>query len=171
MIHCSCKSRASPALRLLQEHPWILAGVSSPLEYCMMQSRADAGVQVLNCICISMCTCQACPMAAHQPLTVSPHAVCRFWQGQAPLAHRMTFQPASLSAGFHKRLTAVADRRHAKQMRVRHTTTLHDPLQERAKKEKEEEERIRNKEALMRKQVCECAHACELRTGVQRPCS
>ncbi|KAK9798160.1 hypothetical protein WJX73_002057 [Symbiochloris irregularis] len=86
----------------------------------------------------------------HQHLYVR-HDVIQ--QGQAPLNQRMTFQPASLKAGFHKRLAANAERKHAKQTRVQQVTVMKDPVQERLRQEKEEEQRLRDKEALERKQA------------------
>lgn len=83
-----------------------------------------------------------------------PVTVLGLLQGQAVLDQRLTVQPASLSSAFHKRLTANADRKHAKQLRVRHTATVANPLKERAEREKREEDRIRSRQVLERKQAC-----------------
>lgn len=73
-------------------------------------------------------------------------------QGQAQLLKKAVFQPATLASGFHKRLTAAVDKRHARQNRIRATTTLEDPKKLKEQREKAEEQRIRDKERLLQKQ-------------------
>ncbi|KAK9820209.1 hypothetical protein WJX72_007517 [[Myrmecia] bisecta] len=73
-------------------------------------------------------------------------------QGQASLATKIAFRPASLNSTFHKRLAAAVEKRHTKTFRVRHTSTVVDPKKEKAEREKAEEMRIRNREGLARRQ-------------------
>ena len=114
------------------------------------EARQDVSIDPFNCT--RVVGCSNCAIDCMASCSLSHHGVALL-QGQAPLDQRLTFQPASLSTGFHKRLTAMADKRHTKASRVQHTTTVRDPMHERAAREKQEEERIRAKEALERKQV------------------
>eukprot|EP00887_Chlorella_sp_A99_P005619 scaffold1.g5619.t1 len=69
-------------------------------------------------------------------------------RGQGQLSTKFVFQPASLTSGLHKRLTAAVDRQHTRQQKVRATTTLVDPKKVKEQQEKAEEERIRGVEKL-----------------------
>ena len=74
-------------------------------------------------------------------------------QGQGPLTKKVTFRPASLTSGSHKRLAAAVERQHgARQQRVRATTTLVDPKKEKEDRERAEEARIKDLEKLADKQ-------------------
>lgn len=67
-------------------------------------------------------------------------------QAQAQLATRMAFRPSSIKSAAHRRLTAAVDKRHGvKGIKVQATTTVLDPAAEKAKREKEEEARIRDR--------------------------
>lgn len=63
-------------------------------------------------------------------------------------------RPASLTSKFHKQLTADAARKHIKVNKVKATATTIDPNRLKAEREKAEEERIRSRETLQRRQVC-----------------
>lgn len=69
---------------------------------------------------------------------------------------KMQLRPASLSSKFHKQLTADAQKKHVRVSKVKATATVADPNRAKAEREKAEEERIRNRESLQRRQVCSC---------------
>lgn len=73
-------------------------------------------------------------------------------QGQAALETKVALQPASLSSKLHTRLTAAVDKRHTKVNKVRHTATVSNPAQEKEQRAKMEEQRIRDRENLQRRQ-------------------
>jgi hypothetical protein len=65
----------------------------------------------------------------------------------------MQLRPASLSSKFHKQLLADSQKKHERMSKIKATTTVADPNRAKAEREKAEEERIRNKESLLRRQV------------------
>lgn len=73
-------------------------------------------------------------------------------QGQAALETKVALQPASLSSRLHTRLTAAVDKRHTKKHKVRHTATVSNPAEEKNRRAKAEEQRIRDSENLHRRQ-------------------
>lgn len=75
-------------------------------------------------------------------------------QGQGQLIKKLHLRPASLSSKFHRQLTEEAARRHVKVNKVKATATVMDPNKLKAEREKAEEERIRSRETLQRRQVC-----------------
>lgn len=77
-------------------------------------------------------------------------------QGQGQLCTKLHLRPASLTSKFHRQLTAAAARRHVKVHKVKATATVRDPAALKAEREKAEEERIRSRETLQRRQVRCC---------------
>ena len=75
-------------------------------------------------------------------------------QGLGQLAKKVQLRPSSLSSKFHKQLTAEATRKHTRVNRVKSTATVVDPNKAKADREKAEEERIRSRENLQKRQVC-----------------
>ena len=75
------------------------------------------------------------------------------YQGQGQLMKKMAFRPASLSSRFHRRLTAAVEKKHKKVQKVQKVTTVLDPNKEKAERERAEEQRIRDRESLQRRQV------------------
>lgn len=73
-------------------------------------------------------------------------------QGQAALETKVALQPASLSSRLHTRLTAAVDKRHTKVHKVRHTATVSNPARDKDNRAKLEEQRIRDRENLQRRQ-------------------
>lgn len=74
-------------------------------------------------------------------------------QGQGQLTKKMQLRPATLSSKFHKELTADAQKKHVRVSRVKATATIADPNRAKADREKAEEERIKSREMLQRRQV------------------
>lgn len=73
-------------------------------------------------------------------------------QGQGQLIKKLHLRPG-LSSKFHKQLTADTARKHVKTNKVKATVTVVDPNKLKAEKERAEEERIRSREVLQRRQV------------------
>lgn len=73
-------------------------------------------------------------------------------QSQGRLLQKMKFMPSSLSSKSHKLLTALVDSRNRKIYKVKNVITNKDPEREKEETEKLEEQRIRSKEDLQRKQ-------------------
>ncbi len=80
----------------------------------------------------------------------------------------MAFRPVSVTSTFHKRLAIAMGKQHTKQQKVRHTVTVVDPKKAKEEREKAEEERIRGRENLSRRQVYPVScfeHAFKLQAG------
>ena len=84
-------------------------------------------------------------------------------QAEAALLTKMAFRPVSVTSTFHKRLATAMGKQHSKQQKVRHVVTVVDPKRAKAEREKAEDERIRGRESLFRRQVShqETLHVCE----------
>ena len=65
----------------------------------------------------------------------------------------MAFRPVSVTSTFHKRLATAMGKQHSKQQKVRHVVTVVDPKRAKEEREKAEEERIRGRESLFKRQV------------------
>ena len=65
----------------------------------------------------------------------------------------MQLRPSSLRSKFHRQLAAEATKKHTRVNKVKATATIEDPNKAKADREKAEEERIRQKENLLRRQV------------------
>lgn len=74
-------------------------------------------------------------------------------QAQAALLTKMAFRPVSVTSTFHKRLATAMGKQHSKQQKVRHVVTVVDPKRAKEEREKAEEERIRGRESLYKRQV------------------
>lgn len=90
--------------------------------------------------------------SANQFLFVRRTGVSSFIQGQGRIIKKMQLRPASLSSKFHKQLLADSQKKHERMSKIKATTTVADPNRAKAEREKAEEERIRNKESLLRRQ-------------------
>ena len=74
-------------------------------------------------------------------------------QGLGQLTNKVQLRPSSLSSKFHKQLAADATKKHTRVSKVKATATIEDPNKIKAEREKAEEERIRSRENLQRRQV------------------
>ena len=59
-------------------------------------------------------------------------------------------------------------KQHSKQQKVRHVVTVVDPKKAKEEREKAEEERIRGRESLYKRQVCLTHLACLIRLGCEQ---
>eukprot|EP00197_Chlamydomonas_leiostraca_P004537 CAMPEP_0202862208 /NCGR_PEP_ID=MMETSP1391-20130828/3333_1 /ASSEMBLY_ACC=CAM_ASM_000867 /TAXON_ID=1034604 /ORGANISM="Chlamydomonas leiostraca, Strain SAG 11-49" /LENGTH=447 /DNA_ID=CAMNT_0049541713 /DNA_START=90 /DNA_END=1433 /DNA_ORIENTATION=- len=73
-------------------------------------------------------------------------------QGQAQLRRKLALRPASLDSALHKRLRDHVDRRHTKVYKVARHGGLDNPELSKQRREQAEDERIKSREALSRKQ-------------------
>ena len=93
------------------------------------------------------------PWVATPPLLIRQKAAVRHVQAQAALLTKMAFRPVSVTSTFHKRLATAMGKQHSKQQKVRHVVTVVDPKRAKEEREKAEEERIRGRESLFKRQV------------------
>ena len=105
-----------------------------------------------------MALCQASDRHCNQSISALIHPfifqpIIALLQAQAALLTKMAFRPVSVTSTFHKRLAIAMGKQHTKQQKVRHTVTVVDPKKAQAEREKAEEERIRGRENLSRRQV------------------
>lgn len=76
-----------------------------------------------------------------------------FIQAQAHLAKRMAFRPSSITSAAHRRLKQAVKKQHTGKGRTtKITTTIADPVKEKHAQAKLEEQKIRGREGLARKQ-------------------
>ncbi|MEW5306794.1 MAG: hypothetical protein WDW36_009232 [Sanguina aurantia] len=78
-------------------------------------------------------------------------AVGQVIQGQAAITSRLAFQPASLQSKLHQRLSEVVDKRHTKTQKVARMVGLDNPEMDLLKREKLEEDKIKNRRQLQQK--------------------
>lgn len=80
------------------------------------------------------------------------YAVHGIIQGQSQLVSKMALVPASLNSKIHRRLREMVGKKHAKMTKISVHAAIHDPEAMKAELEKKEQERIKERESIYRRQ-------------------